>query len=128
MRTATWLALGAGLVLVLSLLLTPETLPAVSTCVFYRFTGVPCPGCGMTRAFCSLGHAEWRAAWLYHPLSYPLYAACWFAAAWPLVLRVRPAWARLARPLWLAAAVIGYLIVLLAFGVWRAWPLVAQRL
>lgn len=127
MKPVTWLSLGACVVLALSVVFTPATLPEVNTCSFYAWTGVPCAGCGMTRAFCSLGHTEWRAAWTYHPLSYPLYFAVVLAAAWPLVLRLAPAAARLARPRILLGAALAYSLVLAAFGVWRAWPLVAAR-
>lgn len=38
------------------------------TCTFYRATGFPCPGCGGTRAFCSLFRGElWKSIW-YHPV------------------------------------------------------------
>lgn len=31
-------------------------------------TGIPCPGCGMTRAYIALLHLDFRAAFYYHPL------------------------------------------------------------
>jgi len=35
--------------------------------------GMPCPGCGITRAFCFASHGQFRDAFVYHPL-------------WPLIL------------------------------------------
>lgn len=37
-------------------------------CVFRTLTGVPCPGCGMTRAMISVLKLELSEAFYYHPL------------------------------------------------------------
>lgn len=37
-------------------------------CPIYRLTGVPCPGCGMTRALMRLCVFDFASAWYYHPL------------------------------------------------------------
>lgn len=37
-------------------------------CVFRTLTGVPCPGCGMTRAMISVLKFEFSDAFYYHPL------------------------------------------------------------
>ncbi|RYX83228.1 DUF2752 domain-containing protein [bacterium] len=39
-----------------------------SVCPFFNMTGMPCPGCGLTRSFVSLAHAHVREAFLWHPL------------------------------------------------------------
>jgi hypothetical protein len=52
----------------------PPTDPRYIVCLFRRVTGLPCPGCGMTRAFAHLAKGEWRAAVHDHPLA-PLLAA-----------------------------------------------------
>jgi hypothetical protein len=44
-----------------------------SLCLLRRL-GLPCPGCGMTRAFAHLAKGEWRAAFAAHPFS-PVLAA-----------------------------------------------------
>lgn len=58
-----------------------------SICLLRRATGVPCPGCGMSRAFAHLARGEWREAVTDHPWA-PLLvaelAAAW--AAWGLTL------------------------------------------
>ncbi len=38
-------------------------------CPFSMLTGLPCPGCGMTRAVNALLHGNWSQAITYHPLS-----------------------------------------------------------
>lgn len=37
-------------------------------CLFRRILGIPCPGCGMTRAYLSLLHLNITSAFFYHPL------------------------------------------------------------
>lgn len=38
-------------------------------------TGVPCPGCGITRAAILLLTGRWRQAWQMHPMIYPIMLA-----------------------------------------------------
>ena len=59
-------------------------------CVFRRFTGLACPGCGLSRAFVALARGDLAAAVLFHPLA-PLLAveatvawAVWGIRAWAL--------------------------------------------
>lgn len=37
-------------------------------CLFKELTGIPCPGCGMTRAYISLLYLDVRSAFHYHPM------------------------------------------------------------
>jgi hypothetical protein len=37
-------------------------------CQFKNLFGTPCPGCGLTRAFVSMGHLDVVSAWAYHPV------------------------------------------------------------
>ena len=39
-----------------------------TACRMRAFTGMPCPGCGMTRAYLSLLHGNIKEAFFYHPL------------------------------------------------------------
>lgn len=63
----TAICLGTALYLVLH-----DRLPFHLFCIFHRFTGIPCPGCGLTRAGGHLLHAEWREALWCNPMVYPL--------------------------------------------------------
>lgn len=40
----------------------------INLCPFYTTTGIPCPSCGMTRAFVSLMHFNLSDAFMYNPL------------------------------------------------------------
>jgi hypothetical protein len=87
--------------------------PEYTLCLFRRLTAVPCPGCGLTRAFVHLARGEWLAALADHPLA-PLVAlelaAGW--ALWGLALagRFRPRPERWLGPWLLAhAALLGAL-------------------
>lgn len=39
-------------------------------CTFKRLTGVPCPGCGITRALVCLLKFDFVGAWNYNPMIY----------------------------------------------------------
>lgn len=56
-------------VFVVSALWNPSDLPDIVLCPFRALTGYPCPGCGMTRAFCAIGHGEFARAVGYNALS-----------------------------------------------------------
>ena len=47
-------------------------LPSVSLCPFHAITGLPCPGCGMTRAFLRLGQLKLLEAIEFNLFSTPL--------------------------------------------------------
>ena len=47
-------------------------LPLPATCWFRLATGLPCAGCGMTRAVVLALHGAPRAAWHAHPFALPL--------------------------------------------------------
>ncbi len=48
-------------------------------CPIRLFTGVSCPGCGMTRAWLSILRFDFKSAFMYHPLFWipPVGAALW---------------------------------------------------
>jgi hypothetical protein len=39
-----------------------------SICIFINIFGIPCPSCGMTRAYLSLVHLNYKEAFKFHPL------------------------------------------------------------
>lgn len=56
-----------------------------SLCPFHNLSGVPCPGCGLTRSFVCLAHGQIAAAFEFHPLGPLLFAgaiAGVFSAFW----------------------------------------------
>jgi hypothetical protein len=89
-------------------------------CVFYKTTGLLCPGCGSLRALHQLLHGHILAALRFNALlvfSVPFTAAlcAWYVCrrlqSQPFALNLKPAW------LWLGFA------ALLLFGVLRNLPL-----
>lgn len=61
-------------------------------CPFAALLGIPCPGCGLTRAAVALVQGEWSQALLLHPLSpliLPIVAGALWTAAAP-ALRTAP--------------------------------------
>lgn len=56
-------------------------------CPLHRLTGLPCPGCGMSRALFSLAKLDFTGAWYYHPLVFFLPPAALYIVhrrAWKL--------------------------------------------
>ncbi len=50
-------------------------LPGFVLCPFRAVTGLPCPGCGMTRAFCAMGHGDVAGAFGFNALAPFVFAA-----------------------------------------------------
>lgn len=44
-----------------------------SLCPFHQITGLPCPGCGLTRAFVCLGHGHVAQSLHWHPIGWLVY-------------------------------------------------------
>lgn len=112
---ATFLSLSA-VFLVSALLPMPGVdgriahLPSI--CPFHHFTGLPCPGCGLTRAFVCLGHGQLVESLHWHPLGWLVYgvgAALWARAgvSWLLGRSVLPfSRERVSQMSWLGASVL----------------------
>jgi hypothetical protein len=43
-------------------------IPLPDTCSFKNLTGLPCPGCGLTRSIVSGIHGDFKASFMYHRL------------------------------------------------------------
>jgi hypothetical protein len=91
-------------------------------CLFHRMTGLPCPGCGMTRAFVALASGDWSVAVGAHPFVLIVYPA--FALLGALALAPQEWVARVERELalrgrWLGRGYRVFVAAFLGFGVAR---------
>lgn len=92
-------------------------------CPLASIAGIPCPGCGLTRATLALAHGDVQHAFALHPLVFvlaPLFVGAVLNAAWGFVRGPRAN----AKPrAWLAsrtANVLGGALLALTLGVWGA--------
>jgi uncharacterized membrane protein len=85
-----WMSMGACGVLLISILMTPESLPRLPLCSFKMMTGRPCPGCGLTRSFCAISHGRLGQAFHFNPFGFFFYAGTIGLAVWPLLARYFP--------------------------------------
>lgn len=53
-------------------LVHPPQGTGLKVCWVSASTGVPCPGCGMTRAISCAAHGDLALSWSYHPFGVPL--------------------------------------------------------
>jgi hypothetical protein len=117
---AVLLSLFSLAILFTSLALPAEGFPGIDTCAFHALTGISCPGCGLTRAFCAISHGQFLAAWNLHPFSYPLYAAVLAGVLAPLLNRRFPAITGGKAALAFRTAIIVLATAMLFYGGWRA--------
>ena len=86
--------------------------------------GVPCPGCGLTRATLALLHGDVRAALRLHPLVWllaPLFVTFSGAVAWELVRdEARPRSASLVSLTGRGTNAVLVAVLVLSLGVWLA--------
>ncbi len=84
-------------------------------CTFRRLTGIPCPGCGMTRAMAALARGDLGAAVRFHPFA-PLLlvegAGLWATVGTALVRQ---------RPLTLPGRLPELLVIWQAVGFLALW-------
>jgi hypothetical protein len=112
-------AVALGLVAAAFLLAWSDT----PLCPTAFFLGIPCPGCGMTRAALALLHGDLRAAFGFHPLAplvVPLMTVIVGKAVVDYVRGAPPAppnraWWAGRTAVWLASALLALLV-----GVWLA--------
>lgn len=123
-RRSAWLWALAGLAglagAVVLHLWVPGSGPETSFCFSRRVLGLPCPGCGLTRAFAHMAKGQWSAALAAHPLA-PVLAA--------EIVLVWLAWGRAALrnsspippipPAWLTPVMLGHVAVLCALWLGR---------
>lgn len=119
-RPSAVLSVFAGAAVLVSIAIPPGGLPSLPVCWFKSTTGMPCPGCGLTRAFCAISHGEFNAAWAFNPFGFLFYAGALLLALWPLLVwkfprleTFRPAARRVT---WF---VFGLIAAMWAFDIWR---------
>lgn len=83
-----------------------HALPAFTVCPFRTLYGLSCPGCGLTRAFLSLGQFKFANVVQFNPLSIPL-AIGMIGYLW--LGRI---------PLWLQRKMVLRFMVIILFSVW----------
>ena len=106
----------AGAVLGLSMVARPAD-DGFVWCMFRRVTSLPCPSCGMTRAFCALGHGELERAAEYNLAAPLVYAVTCFVLA--LALVELAAGRALLAPLWRRVRKAAFAVAVLALAL--AW-------
>lgn len=62
--------MAATLILAAAVLVSPDRLPEMDICWMRALLGIPCPGCGLTHAFCAIGHGRFTEAWAFNPFSF----------------------------------------------------------
>lgn len=104
----------AALGLLIGFLCTPSGLPALPLCAFKVMTGLPCPGCGLTRAVCALGHGQIDMAMKYHPFVLVIYPVMVGLTAYPFVMgRIEESTRQRLDRLFFYACVVGMLLMTL---------------
>jgi hypothetical protein len=119
------LAAGARLVqvfcasaLALSFAFGQSSLPKAELCLFHAATGLQCPGCGLTRAFCAISHGQFSLAWSLNPVSFHLYALTVLGLAYPYFVGAVP-------EKLVGAVALATTVALAALGVWRVLGAIA---
>jgi uncharacterized protein DUF2752 len=87
-RVAALVLGGLALVFLMSFLYEPAPVGPdrqyFTLCAFKNFTGLPCPGCGLTHSFCAIGKADLGQALSFNLLGPPLFlfaALMWLRSA-----------------------------------------------
>lgn len=76
-------------------------------CPFHRLTGLPCPTCGLTRAWAAALRGDWALSFRLHAFGIPALLILAGLLGFELA---RNRWPRIPRPLWIAGGVlwVGY--------------------
>lgn len=85
LRADRILAAFSGLTLLASAAIPAGTFPALIPCPFKMLTGWPCPGCGLTHAFCDISHGNFAQGWVDNPFGFFFYALAIALLLWPLL-------------------------------------------
>lgn len=83
-----------------------------SLCPMVMITGLPCPGCGLTRAVFCLFRLDFSGAFRIHPFIYPIVLYIGFFGWNRYIRRQRPGF-------WLKTLMILLMVSMIVFYVWR---------
>jgi hypothetical protein len=72
---AVFAGVAGGILLAARCIHSVENGPVL--CLFRRLTSLPCPSCGMTRAFVALAHGKFHLALNFNLASVPAYLMTW---------------------------------------------------
>jgi hypothetical protein len=89
-KLAVFGLVGLSVVFLSSILFNPPAEQYFTICGFKSFTGLPCPGCGLTHSFCALGKAKITDAFGFNLLGPPLFLSLfvlWIRSACVLLNR-----------------------------------------
>ncbi|MDE3246631.1 MAG: DUF2752 domain-containing protein [Acidobacteriota bacterium] len=117
---AVILSLVSLAILFTSIVLPAGGFPGIDACAFHALTGLSCPSCGLTRAFCAISHGQFGEAWSLHPFSFLFYALVLAGVGAPWLNRRCPALTGRAAALAWRGFVLVLAAAMLAYGGWRA--------
>lgn len=66
-----------------------SSIPLPESCTARLFLGIPCPGCGLTRAFISISHGQFANAWNFNPASFIVYLFVLVQLPWQACQMIR---------------------------------------
>jgi uncharacterized protein DUF2752 len=72
-RMALLVVAGLSVIFIVSAILKPSTGEYFTVCGFKNFTGLPCPGCGLTHSFCALTKGDLSSAFAFNLLGPALF-------------------------------------------------------
>ena len=88
-----FILIATSIILLISRLYHPEPNPKLTLCIFNNVTGLPCPGCGLTRSFCATAKGAWLAAFHFHllgPILFFMAVVLWGSALLAVLGKNRP--------------------------------------
>ena len=95
-----------------------------SLCLFQQMTGLPCPGCGLTRSVVCMAHGHLADALAFHPLGPLMLAALiYFSLLRVPTLKARLTLApRVSKRVWVAVTVLYLAVGVARLGHALPWP------
>jgi len=113
---AAWLGLALAIV-------TPPQGTGFSVCWFKNCTGLPCPGCGLTRSLSCALRGMFVESWHYHPMGWLILGflvLIAFSSLLPPLFRQRLVSFMEARAFAFNTLYVAFVLTFLAFGIVRA--------